>query len=324
MLLTPILFPPDSRSGFAWGNYAAFRPTYPPSLYRTILGYHGYHKAPRGGAAAPSPAGTLLDLGCGHGVISRTLAPSFESVVATDPSAGSVAQATKQLPPGTHNITVRQASAEDLACVEDASVDMVVAGQAAHWFDPGRTWPELARVVRPGGTLAFFGYKDSVLVGYPQTMPIFERFTYGTGEVAPGTEGMGRFWEPGRFILRDSLRAVQPPASDWAEEERIVWDPDRRTCSLEGAPEEAVWMRKTMRLGDVEAYWRTFSAMSNWQEAHPERKARAEGGEGDVVDVMFDEVVGSVPEWKARGEAWRDVDVESVWGTVIIMARRRQ
>ena len=35
----------------------------------------------------------------------------------------------------------------------DAAVDVVTAAQAAHWFDPGPAAAEMARVLRPGGTV---------------------------------------------------------------------------------------------------------------------------------------------------------------------------
>ena len=221
-------------------------------------------------------------------------------------------------------ISVRQAGAEDLSFLADRSVDMAVAGQAAHWFDYKRAWPELARVVKSGGTLAFWGYKDNILVGYPQIIPIYFRFVYGGGEVAPGIEGLERFWEnPGRSILRDSLQAVVPPEADWADVKRIVWDPDRETGSIEDAPVEALWQRKTLKLGEFEGYLRTFSSFNNWRAEYPEKKSRAEGGDGDLVDVMFDRFLDAVPEWKALGDKWREFEVDSVWGTVILMARRR-
>jgi SAM-dependent methyltransferase len=36
----------------------------------------------------------------------------------------------------------------------DGDIDAAVAGQAYHWFEPDRANAELARVIRPGGTVA--------------------------------------------------------------------------------------------------------------------------------------------------------------------------
>ncbi|KAM7198402.1 S-adenosyl-L-methionine-dependent methyltransferase [Naviculisporaceae sp. PSN 640] len=306
------------RSTYSSAGYAAFRPSYPPVLFNRVLAFHNAHRT--GNIAG---TGTLLDLGCGHGLIARAMAPSFASVIALDPSAGMVEQARKLT--SDPKITIHQGSAEDLSFLPDSSVDCVVAGQAAHWFDYSKTWPALARVVKHGGSLAFWGYKDHVIVGHPETTPIYDRFVYGHEDPVPGTESLARFWElPGRDILRDSFRVVVPPESEWEDITRIAWDPDRKTGDLSDAPEEALWQRKTLKLGELEGYVRTFSAFSGWKSAHPERKSRAEGGDGDVVDLMFDEVVAVVPEWKALGDGrWRDVEVDSVWGTVLLMARRR-
>ncbi|OIW28246.1 methyltransferase-like protein [Coniochaeta ligniaria NRRL 30616] len=310
-----------ARSTFSHSGYAAFRPSYPPSLFRTVLAYHN-------NTNPSSSPGTLLDLGCGHGLIARALAPHFSRIVALDPSAGMVAQAQRLTAPElASKITFRQGAAEDLRpFASDASVDCVVAGQAAHWFDYTKAWPELARVVRKGGTLAFWGYKDHVIVGAgPKVAEIFYRYTYGEGEACAGMESLARFWElPGRDILRESYRAIEPPAAEWGDVRRIAWDPDRKTGGLgESPPEEAMWQRKTLKLGELEGYVRTYSSFKNWQEAYPDLKSRADGGEGDVVDRMFDEVVDAVPEWKQVGEKWRDVEVDVAWGTVILLARRR-
>lgn len=135
-------------------------------------------------------------------------------MTAVDPSAGMVQQAQRLT--ADPKITIRQAGAEDLSFLPDASVDLAVAGQAAHWFDYQRTWPELARVVRKGGAIAFWGYKDNIIVGYPQLVPIYHRFVYGSEQVRPGIEGMGRFWEnPGRTVLKESFAAIIPPHENW-------------------------------------------------------------------------------------------------------------
>lgn len=275
-----------------------------------MLGYHN----------AQSADGTLLDLGCGHGLIVREMSGQFGQTIATDPSPVMIAQAQKTTEDS--KITFRQASAEDLSFLPDGSVDLAVSGQAAHWFDYGKAWPELARVVRPGGSLAFWGYKDNVLLGHPQANRIFDRFSYGEGEVAPGVEGMGRYWEqPGRGILRRLLADVVPPAAQWEQVERVNYDvdADATEADLDGA-----WMVQDTTLGGFESYVRTASSYLGWTEAHPERKSRAAGGEGDIVDMMMDRMVASEPAWEAMGENWREAQVKTVWGSFILMARRRQ
>ncbi|KAI8179226.1 hypothetical protein K4K51_003805 [Colletotrichum sp. SAR 10_75] len=304
-----------ARSTFNAAGYAAFRPSYPASLYKTILGYHN----------AKSSNGTALDLGCGHGLISRELAPHFSKVIAIDPSANMVKQASESTTDA--KITFRQASSEDLSFVEDQSVDLVVAGQAAHWFNYVKVWPQLARVVKSGGTLAFWGYKDNILIGYPEANAIFDHFCYGEGQASPAfpLETMGEYWEkPGRQILRDNLSVVDPPASEWEKVKRIIYDPDRTTSQIgaDVAP-EAAWQRKTLKLGEFEGYVRTFSSYRGWRDAHPEIKSRAEGGTGDIADALFDRLLEAVPEWKAKGDRWREVEVEAVWGTTIILAKRK-
>lgn len=230
-----------------------------------------------------------------------------------------VAQTTKMTT--DPKITVKQANAEDLSFLADKSVDMVVAGQAAHWFNYAKVWPELARVVKPGGSLAFCGYRDNVLVGHTKANSIFDHFCYGDGEIAPGLETMKNYWEqPGRNILRDLLRPVKPPQSQWSDEQRILYDVGSDVTEI---PDDGTaWMVRKINLGSLEAYVRTFSACQGWKDAHPERKSKAEGGEGDLADILMERLVESEPEWKALGETWRDAEVTSVWGTYILLARR--
>lgn len=255
--------------------------------------------------------------------MARALAPYFSRVIALDPSAGMIEQARK-LTGDNSKITFKQGGAEDLSFLDDNAVDCVVAGQAAHWFDYSKVWPALARVVKRGGTLAFWGYKDHIIVERPETMPIFDRFIYGETEPVPGVESMMRFWEqPGRNILRDSLREVVPPETEWEHVVRIAWDPNHETGDISDAPEEATWLRRRLKLGELASYIRTFSAFSGWRSDHAEMKCRADGGEGDIVDLMFDEVVAAVPEWKAAGDRWAEIEVDAIWGTVLLMAKRR-
>ena len=298
-----------ARPTFSAKAYAAFRPTYPASLFRTVLDFHQLPLSKN--------ETTLLDLGCGHGLIARALSPHFGRVLGLDPSAGMTKQAMRMTK--ETNVSFHQGRAEDLQpFLGGRSVDMAVAGQAAHWFDYSAVWRELARVMKPGGIIAFFGYVDGIVQGAAKATAVMNKFVYGFGEVAPGVEGMGSYWEqPGRNILRGLLRSVDVPGDNWRDVTRLTHNP--------GDPdgEDVAWLKKKMTLGEVEAYTRTFSCYSGWKDAHPEMKSRAEGGDGDVVDVMWDQMVDSTPEWKAMGEQWREAEVIFDWGTYLIMARRK-
>jgi len=226
-----------------------------------------------------------------------------------------IAQARSSTPSSQYpNITFRQASAEDLEFVEDESLDMVVAGQAAHWFNFEVVWGEIARKMRKGGTLAFWGYKDNIFVDYPRASKVLDKYCYGE-------KYMGPFWEqPGRDLLREKYHNIFPPEKDWADVKRIEYEPGTKG---KGSGEGEVLMEKRLKLGEIEGYARTFSAYWNWMAAHEGTKSRADGGEGDVVDRMFDEMLEVEPEWKAAGEGWRNLEVDNEWGSVILMARKK-
>ena len=77
-----------------------------------------------------------------------------------------------------------------------------------------------------------------------------------------------------------------------------------------------------MRIGEAMNAFRTWSAVHRWGEENPGRKSREEGGEGDVMDEIFDEVRETEGEWKAD-EAWLERNVEMDWGTGLVIARRK-
>jgi SAM-dependent methyltransferase len=128
----------DHFSGVA-GAYRTFRPGYPPALFGWLAGL-----CPRRELA--------LDCGCGNGQASVALAEHFAAVLAVDPGAEQVRHATAH-----PRVTYRVAPAEATGA-PDGAVDLVVAAQALHWFEPARFWPEVRRVARPGAVVAAFTY----------------------------------------------------------------------------------------------------------------------------------------------------------------------
>jgi len=290
-----------AKAAFNASNYATFRPSYPPKVFTTVLSYH------RG------PKNLALDLGCGHGLISRELSSSFTHVLGTDPSPVMVTQAQSSSTKYT-NVEFKQGTAEDLSEIKDGSLDMVVAGQAAHWFDYSKVWPELRKKVRQGGTLAWWGYKDNYFVDYPVATKILDHYCYDEST-------MGPFWEqPGRSILRDLYHAIRLPQDDWEDIQRIKYQPKTEG---KGSGKGEVLMQRRLKLGEVEGYARTFSSFHNWAAEHPDRKARKDGGEGDIVDEMFDKMIEAEPDWKKQGDKWRDFEVENEWGSIILLARKK-
>jgi ubiquinone/menaquinone biosynthesis C-methylase UbiE len=111
--------------------YERGRPTYPVEAVQWMLGEHPQ---------------IVLELGAGTGKLTRVIAGLGHDVHATDPDQAMLQILEREVP----GVRTARASAEDIP-VGDASVDVVIAGQAFHWFDLDRALPEVARVLRPGG-----------------------------------------------------------------------------------------------------------------------------------------------------------------------------
>ncbi|KAK5129932.1 hypothetical protein LTR08_002692 [Meristemomyces frigidus] len=292
-----------AKSTFSASTYATFRPSYPASLFNTVIAYH------RG------PKRLCLDLGCGPGNVTREMSRHFDRVVGTDPSPGMIAQARASIS-GTEmgkysHVEFREGFAESTSDVGEGEVDMVVAGQAAHWFDFGRLWPEMRRLVRKEGTVAFWGYKDHVFVDYPEATRLLQEYAYGEHP-----DKLGSYWsQPGRSYLQDQLRVVRPPAEEWSDVQRVEYEPGTKG---KGSGEGVVSMEKALTVGEVKAYMRTWSSYHGWREAHPQRTARGQGGDGDVVDQLVDEIAEGAAHFRDEGSV---VNVE--WGSSLVMARKR-
>jgi SAM-dependent methyltransferase len=91
----------------------------------------------------------VLDLGAGTGKLTAMLMAAGFDTAAVEPDEAMLAELRRAVP----EVDARQGSAEHIP-LPDASVDVVVAGNAMHWFDMEVAGPEIARVLAPGGVLA--------------------------------------------------------------------------------------------------------------------------------------------------------------------------
>ena len=256
-----------------------------------------------------------VDLGTGHGIVARSFAGSFKNVVGVDPSAGMVEQARHMTEKqGITNTKYYQSSAENLAFLEDQSVDLVVAAQAAHWFDVSKFWPEMKRIVRKKGTVALWGYKDPILIKRPGATRVLNEYAYGTS-----LDTLGPYWsQPGRSKVQDKLRSLRPPETDWNHIRRLEYEPDPENPMQN---KENMFMNKTMDLAEGMHYVRTWSSFSAWQDAHLDQIARDSRGEGDLVDKLFDSMRAVESDWESDPN-WKAKNIELEWGSAIILARK--
>jgi SAM-dependent methyltransferase len=126
------------RFGRSYGTvadiYDRTRPEYPDDAIDWLIG---------------TPRRRILELGAGTGKLTRALRKRGHDVCATDP----LGPMLQHLARNSDGALAVQAVAEGLP-FRDMSFDTVVVAQAFHWFDHDKAIPEIARVMRPRGTLA--------------------------------------------------------------------------------------------------------------------------------------------------------------------------
>jgi SAM-dependent methyltransferase len=125
----------SSSFGTAAAAYAEHRPDYAEAAVRWTL--------------ERAPGRRVLDLGAGTGKLTATLVALGAEVIAVEPDPAMLTVLRRELP----GVRALPGGAEAMP-LSDASVDVVLAGNAMHWFDMDVAGPEIARVLAPGGILA--------------------------------------------------------------------------------------------------------------------------------------------------------------------------
>ncbi|XP_075141554.1 uncharacterized protein LOC142217258 [Leptodactylus fuscus] len=104
-----------------------------------------------------------VDVGCGTGRYTIPLASHFKKVLGTDISVSQINVAKEDSTP--KNVFYLVAPAEKLP-LRDASVDLVTAGLAAHWFNFDKFASEAIRVLKTNGCLAVHAYHPDMDIEY--------------------------------------------------------------------------------------------------------------------------------------------------------------
>ncbi|HEX6404885.1 MAG TPA: methyltransferase domain-containing protein [Pseudonocardiaceae bacterium] len=106
------------------------------------------------GLLAGTQCGTLLEIGCGTAIHLLALAGQFAHAIGTDlsPEMVNVARRRAEASPYRDRISVRVDPAEELATIQDCSINVVLCvGALEHMLDKNRVVRRVHRVLKPGG-----------------------------------------------------------------------------------------------------------------------------------------------------------------------------
>ncbi len=132
---------PRARFSDRVADYARTRPGYPPEVLELLRAECGL-----------GPASVVADIGAGTGIFTRLLLATGAEVYALEPNAAMRAELSRALG-GSARLHVLEAAAEHTTLAA-ASMTLIGAAQAFHWFGPQETRAEFRRVLRPGGWVA--------------------------------------------------------------------------------------------------------------------------------------------------------------------------
>lgn len=287
--------------------YAEVRRNYHPSVYETIIDHH---------TTTGGKLDTLLDVGCGPGLAAQALAPHFAHVIGLDPSEGMLATArslggvTSTSEPIRYEISTAEELGENLSPpIQNSSIDLIVAANAAHWFDMSGFWPAAARVLKPGGSVALW--------------------TAGEGTVDPSTPNaaaiqaaMNRYQEehlkpyyvPGNLLTRN--RYVDLPLP-WTLACSVSEFDETTFFRKEWSPGEQFFLGLSgVDMDTFEKIMATGSPVTRWRQANPD----AVGTERDVLRMLRREIESLLHE--AGVEKGKEIVKGSMHGVVLMVKKK--
>ncbi len=186
----------DLFSGHA-EDYAKFRPKYPLELFAYLV--------------EDTPSLELAwDCGTGNGQAAVALAGWFRRVIATDPSAKQIQQATPH-----PRVEYRVASAEE---PRPERFDLICVAQALHWFDHEAFFRVVEDSLKPDGLLALWCY------GLCHITPEVDAVIWKLYE-----EILGNYWEKERSFVEQGYQNIEVPFPEEAPppfEMRAEWSLD--------------------------------------------------------------------------------------------------
>lgn len=122
-------------------NYIKFRPSYPIEILAFLKKEINL-----------SSSFIIADIGSGTGILSKIFLENGNKVYCVEPNPGMRSAAEAQLKSYDNFISVN-AFAENNS-LKNQSIDLILAGQAFHWFDIEKSKKEFKRILKPNGFAA--------------------------------------------------------------------------------------------------------------------------------------------------------------------------
>lgn len=292
-----------SQTDFNTSHYNTARPSYPDLFYETLMEYHH---------AGPSETKLAVDVGCGSGFVTFKLANYFDKVIGTDISETMVKQCSSdpRTVSGKGNIQFAVASGEKAPkFLAENSVDLITGAECCHWMDHPAFFQECARILKKGGTLAYWFYLDPVFVGNAKANEINIDYSYGSSVEKYGDEYerfFGPFYEqPGHNFLRSAMAEVSPPSEAFSDIIRHHYIPSEHE---DGPSFTTLYIERNVPLSVYRDYVTSWSGYHTWKKAH--------GDKPDTVDRFMEELSAALG-------VDMNTPVKIVFPTVYTFARKR-
>lgn len=158
---------PTTRFSDRVDNYVKYRPGYPLQIVALLAEHCGL-----------TPQSVVADIGSGTGLLSRPFLANGNRVYGVEPN-DEMRLAGESILRRYPQFCSVDGTAEATG-LGAGSIDIVIAGQAFHWFDPVKARAEFVRILRPGGWVALvWNTRSKSAKGF---LPAYERLlqTYGT------------------------------------------------------------------------------------------------------------------------------------------------
>jgi SAM-dependent methyltransferase len=185
-------------------NYVKYRPGYPKEILTFLKEATGF-----------SPDWIVADIGSGTGISTALLLDNGNTVYAVEPNGPMRNKAEELLGGNSRFISINGAA--EATTLLPFSIDLVIAGQAFHWFDPIPTKKEFHRILRPGGHIALLWNERQVASDFEKAYEALLQ-EYGTdylqvkhSNITP--DDIASFFSPTPYQL---MTADNRQAFDWA------------------------------------------------------------------------------------------------------------